>query len=429
MSNQLVDAIEKVAGTFEEFKRINEDALDAVEKKQAARAAELSQTLEKISADLDTQVKERQIVEKKMKAQQERIEIIEALSERPRASVQDKVKGELNTSFVKCLRSGFQDMDAGSEYKATVAKALEVKAINITTAIEGGYAVPEEISRSIESLILKQSGVVSNVKNIQVGTSDYKELVSIHGTTSAWIGESGTRSETGTANLRERAPTWGELYSYPKVSNWALEDVFFDVVSWLVQDASEGMAKALDAVIYNGSGSTRPTGLVYAAPTAVADYASPLRAGGVIQYIPCDAVSPQALNADDVIDLVYSLAPGYRSNAKFYMNTVTQGTMRKMKDSYGQYLWQPSLASGQPDRMLGYEVVTWEDLSLPTTADGYPVVFGDMGRAYLLVSRSGLAIDRNPYAAIGYTSFYLRKRYGGVVLNNDAVKTLKLADT
>jgi HK97 family phage major capsid protein len=429
MSNQLVDAIEKVAGTFEEFKRINEDALDAAEKKHAARAAELAQTLDKISGDLSEQVKQREIVERKIKAQQERIEIMEALSDRPRGTVQDKAKCEWNEAFVDAVRKGFNDMEANHRNKVAYEKAREVKAVNITTAIEGGYAVPEEISRAVEALLLRQSGVMSNVKMVQVGTSDYKELVSIHGTTSGWAGEATSRSETGVANLRERAPTWGELYAYPKVSNWALEDLFFDVSNWLVNDAAEGMAKAVDAAIYNGNGSSKPTGIFAAAPTAVADYNSPLRAGGVIQYVPCDTKSPQAVNADDIIDLVYTLAPGYRANAKFYMNSVTQGFVRKLKDSYGQYLWAPSLQVGQPDRLLGYEVVTWEDLANPTTADGFSIVFGDMRRAYLLVSRSGLAIDRDPYTAKGYTSFYMRKRYGGIVLNNDSVKALKLADT
>lgn len=31
-----------------------------------------------------------------------------------------------------------------------------------------------------------------------------------------WVGESGTRSETATPQLRERAPTFGELYAYPQ---------------------------------------------------------------------------------------------------------------------------------------------------------------------------------------------------------------------
>lgn len=427
MSNQLVEAIEKVAGTFEEFKRVNDRALEEAEKKHESRASELSETLQKISADLDQQVKERKVAEQKAKSIQDRIEILEALQDRPRGTVQEKAKAEVTDSFCKALRSGFQDLEAKQAYKVALAKAVDVKAVTIGTAADGGYAVPEEISRVIEDLILKYSDIVGAVKNVTAGTSDYKELVSIHGTTSAWVAETGSRAETGTANLRERAPTWGELYAYPKVSNWALEDVFFDVVGWLQQDAANGMAVALATAIYNGNGSAKPTGMVNGTPVTTADYASPLRAAAAYQYVPCNATSPQTVNADDIIDLVYTLAPGYRSNARFMMGSATQGTVRKLKDTTGQYLWQPSLQAGQPDRLLGFPVGTWEDLG--TTADAFPVAFGDFAKAYLLVQRTGLAIDRNPYGTIGYTSFYIRKRYGGCPLNNDALKLLKLADS
>lgn len=429
MASEIMEVLHKFGSDFETLQKEIRDRDEAIRKEQFARADELKDNIDKISASMDEGSKRAKVIEGELKKQRERVEILEALQDRPRGSAQDKARNEWSDAFINAVRKGFGDMEANHHNKVAYQKALELKAVNITTAIEGGHAVPEEIARTVESLLLRQSGVVSNVKVVQVGTSDYKELVSIHGTTSGWAGESTTRSETGVANLRERAPTWGELYAYPKVSNWALEDIFFDVTNWLVKDAAEGMAKALDAAIYNGNGSSKPTGMFAAAPTAVADYNSPLRAGGVIQYVPCDATSPQAVNADDIIDLVYTLAPGYRSGAKFYMNSVTQGFVRKLKDSYGQYLWQPSLQAGQPDRLLGYEVVTWEDLANPTTADGFSIVFGDMSRAYLLVSRTGMAIDRDPYSAKGYTSFYIRKRYGGIVLNNDAVKALKLADT
>jgi len=426
--SELVEVTEKVAKTFEEFKKVNDQRVEEVEKKNEARAAELSETLQKISADLDGSVKDRKIAEKKYATLTERLEILESLNERPRGAIQEKAQAEVKDAFFKLFRSGFQDMDARQSYKQAIEKAREVKAATIGTAADGGYAVPEEISRSIDSLVLKLSDVASAVKVVTAGTSDYKELVSIHGTTSAWSAETGTRSETATAQLRERAPTWGELYAYPKASNWLLEDSFFDVASWLVQDASEGMSQAISAAIYNGNGNSKPTGIFNTAPTAVADYASPMRAATTIEYVPCDATSPQTVSSDDIIDLVYKLAPRYRSGSQFMMNTVTQGYVRKLKDSNGQYLWQPSLQAGQPDMLLGYPVGTWEDLADPTTADGFSVVFGNFARAYVLVQRSGMAIDRESFTTPGYTKFYLRKRYGGCVLNNDAVKALKLAD-
>jgi len=427
MSEQLLNAIEKVATTFEEFKKVNDKALDEVEKKNHSRAEELNETLTKISADLESSIKDRTVLDKKFKAQQERIEILEALNDRPRMSVQDKAKGEMNTTFLKCLRSGFQDLEARQEYKAALSKAMEVKAVTVGTVGDGGYAVPEEISSSIETLVLRLSDIASAVKTVTAGSSDYKELVTIHGTTSAWSTETGTRNETGTATLRERAPTWGELYSYPKASNWALEDVFFDVATWLTNDAADGMSQALSAAIFNGNGSGKPTGIFNGAAVATADYNSPLRAAAVIQFVPV-TTSPNRLGSDNIIDLTYTLAPRYRTGAQFMMNTLTQGAVRKLKDENGQYLWQPSLQAGQPDRLLGYTVGTWEDLANPTTADGMVMCFGDFRRGYLLTARSGMAIDRESFTTPGYTKFYIRKRYGGCVLNNDAIKVLKLAD-
>lgn len=427
--SELIKAIEGIGTAFEEFKKTNDARVEEERKGNDARARELDVKLSRIEADITEDTKKKKEIERKLDMQRERLEILEAVSTRPGSSIQEKTRAEATGSFLLALRKGFADVAANSAYNAALAKAVEAKAVTIGTAGDGGYAVPEEISRSIESLVLKLSDVAQAVKFVTVGTSDYKELVSVHGTTSGWVAEGGTRTATGTANLRERAPTWGELYAYPSASNWALEDLFFDVSTWLVNDASLGMANAISTAVYNGNGSGKPTGIFNAAPTAVADWNSPLRAATTIEYVPCTSSSPQAVKADDVIDLVYKLAPGYRANARFMMNTVTQGYMRKLKDTYGQYLWQPSLQAGQPDRLLGYTVGTWEDLANPTTGDGFSVVFGDFSRAYLLCARNGMSMLQNPYGTIGYTSFYLRRRYGGCVLNNDAIKALKLADS
>lgn len=427
--SELVKLIEGLGSAVDDMRKAQDRSAEELKKGNEALAREFAEKADRANSDIDGLIKAKRELEAKLKLQQERIEILEAVSTRPGNTVQAKANDEEKAAFAAAFRKGFQDMEANHAYKQAQVKRREVegKAVTIGTAADGGYAVPEEISRAIESLILKQSDIASAVKNVTVGTSDYKELVSIHGTTSGWVAETGSRAETGTANLRERAPTWGELYAYPKVSNWSLEDIFFNVVDWLVQDASQGMSVALATAIYNGNGSAKPTGFVNTAPTTSLDYASPLRAAAVVQYVPCNALSPQSVNADDIIDLVYSLAPGYRANAQFMMGTATQGHVRKLKDTNGQYLWQPSLQAGQPDRLLGYTVGTWEDLS--NTADGFPVAFGDFGRAYVLAQRNGVAIDRNPFGTIGYTSFYIRKRYGGCVLNNDAVKLLKLADS
>lgn len=429
--NPLLESIEKVGATFEEFKKINEQQILESERKNEARAQELAHSLEKVSADLSEHVKERAKWEKRWLAQQERLEIVEAMNDRPRGTIQEKLQNEHKELFIRWLRSKGTDRTAEDAYLALREKAREIKDVTIGTDADGGFALPEEISRTIDKLILKLSGIAANVNNVQVGTSDYKELVSVNSLTYAWSTETGSRASKTTPMLRNRAPTWGELYTYLTTSNWSNEDLFFDVGNWLVENASEGFAVGLSTSIYNGNGSGQPTGIFAGAPVTTDDYASPERAHGVIEYIPLtNPSSPYTstgVNADSVIDLVYALRAGYRGNAKFAMNSVTQGHMRKLKDTNGQYLWQPSLQAGQPDRLLGYEVFTWEDLGNPQTANALAVAFGDFKKVFTLATRTGMQIIRESVTAPGFTKFYIARRFGGIVTNNNAVKVLKVA--
>jgi HK97 family phage major capsid protein len=296
--------------------------------------------------------------------------------------------------------------------------------------LHGGFAVPEEISREVDKLLLKSSEIVANVKSVNVSTPDYKELISINGMTYDWSAETGTRSAKANPTLRECAVTHGELYSYVSASNWSLQDIFFNVESWLVENLVEGFAKGLDAAIFNGNGSSRPTGMTNTAVSSSDDYASPMRSAAAYQYsfIPTAGSSPfttAGLTADSIINLVYKLNPRYRGGAKFAANTVTQGHIRKLKGSDNNYLWQPGLQQGQPDRLMGYEVFTWEDLGAPTTANALPVAFGDFKKAYSLALIQGMQIVRDQVTVPGYTKFYVSRRFGGIPTNNDAVKFLK----
>lgn len=99
------------------------------------------------------------------------------------------------------------------------------------------------------------------------------------------------------------------------------------------------------------------------------------------------AASATAVTTDEVISLIYALKAPYRKNAKFLMNDATVSALRKLKDSNGQYLWQPSLQAGQPDRLLGYEIYT--SPYAPTLAAGaLSIAFGDF-QSYWIADRTG----------------------------------------
>ena len=66
---------------------------------------------------------------------------------------------------------------------------------------------------------------------------------------------------------------------------------------------------------------------------------------------------PASNPSDVLVDLVYALKAGFRQNASFVMNRKTQATVRKFKDSTGNYLWQPPASAGAPATLLGFPLV------------------------------------------------------------------------
>ena len=430
MSTELTRLVEELNKNLTDERKTNDEKYDALMKKDEARAKQLDGQLEHIAKDIaDTQKKLKE-EERKAALDRERLDILEATATRPGKTVTEKAGAEHKTAFFDAMRGRFMDAEKNGIAKKAYAKFLETKTLQVGDNTLGGHGVPEEISRQIEKLMLAQSDMLAEIGIKTIGTSDYKEVVSINQLTTAWAAELGTRSQQTDPNLRQVAPTGGEAYTYIFASNEILEDAFFDLESWLVENAAESAAKALDLAMWSGNGTARPTGMTNSAPTTSADNASPLRAAAVYQYLPTNTNSPQAVNADDLIDLAYSINRAYRPNAKWAMNQNTQAAVRKLKSTNGDYYWQPSFQAGQPDRLLGHPVLTWHDMADPTTADGYYAAFGDFKRAYTLCARTGLAMTRDDNVTTpGTVKFYIRRRYFGIPLNNDAVKFLKLADT
>jgi HK97 family phage major capsid protein len=355
---------------------------------------------------------------------QERLEVLEARKSSPgkaaASTSEDREHVKLFTDWIRAPKNSETNRKL-SEFEA------HRKSASIATPASGGYAVPEEIGRDIAQMQLKFSPVRNLVRISRASTSDMKRLVDLTGAEGGWRSESGSVTETNTPILREIAPTGGELYAYPKTTNWLLEDALFDVRAWLTESASKRFAQLEGKAVISGDGSNKPTGMLNTSPVTTADFASPLRAAAAYQYISCVSQTSPAtaeVHGDALIDLVYSLNSAYRAGASFAMNSTTAGAVRKLKDSQGRYLWTDSLAAGQPALLLGYPVATWEDLDDIGT-NKYPIAFGNFMEGYELIDRSDLKITLDEVTTPGQTKFYMRKRVYGHVRNNDSIKFLK----
>jgi len=148
-----------------------------------------------------------------------------------------------------------------------------------------------------------------------------------------------------------------------QISSEMLEDTGVDVLGFLAKQAGIAMGVSINTKLTLGTGTVEPNGIIPAAGTGVT--------GGT-------GVSG-AFTGDNLIDLSYSVNSVYRRmpGTGWMMNSNSLSAVRKLKDTYGQYLFEPSFQAGQPDRLLGYPIYENPDMvNSATTAKS--VLFGHL---------------------------------------------------
>lgn len=394
----------------------------------------MSELIKAVESVADSVNDFRKTADQRIGALQDRLERLEGYADRPSAGPGHST-GE--SADQKQYRGAFTDWlrrpnDEVSKSRLTQAIGdLQAKDVTIGTSAAGGYALPKQIADQIEHRVRQMNPIRQLARVDTTSTNDYRALVSMGDGSAGWVAETGSRAATTTPTLRERVPTMGEVYAYPQASNWAIQDLAFDVQQWLVNDVSAEFASLEATAFISGNGSARPTGILNTTPVTTSDAASPMRAAAAIQYSSLVSfASPATINIESLMNLVGQVQERYlieRDAVAWIMHRTTLATLRRLKASTaGTFMWGDA-TGGNPETLLGYPVHTCD--AMPTlAADAFAVLFGNFRRGYLIADRQGMAITVDPYTNPGYTRFYVRKRVGGCVLNNDAIKALRIAD-
>jgi len=418
MSQEIKDAIDKIGTTFEEYKKANDQRIEAL--KSGNSTADMDAKLAKMDKAID------QLSEVKAK-----LEKMETKLARPGAFGGDKQDRESDEAiaYKNALFNWIRNpQDQEIMQKAAQAqKALEAKSTATVTSSgsAGGFALPELIERAIARIGVDISPIRQLATVRTVGGPDYKELFDVNGGGFEWLGESDTRAQTNTPDLAEVAPTFGMASAKPQASEESLDDLFFNVEDWLISSAAETIYAGEGAAFVSGNGTKKPTGfLAGPAPVTTVDAS---RAFGTLQYIASGQAAALPTSPDVFYDLVYALRARYRANAKFVTSKLVLAALRKYKEATtNAYMWQPGLSAGQPDMFMGYGVVEAEDMPA-VGAGAFSLAFGDFREGYLIVDRVGMRITRDEITTPGYVKFYVRKRVGGKIRNSQAIKLLKIA--
>ncbi len=386
--------------TFQAFKEANDERLDAIARRGDVL---LDEKVDRINGAID--------------AQQRHLEQIALKNARPALETSLRPRHAANREH----KSAFESYVRGGETAAL--RALETKALSVSSNADGGYLVPPELEREIGQRLATISPIRGIASVREISGNVYKKPFMLTGPATGWVGETDARTQTASPTLDALSFPAMELYAMPAATATLLDDSAVNIDEWIASEVELTFAVQEGAAFVAGDGVNKPKGFVSYTAVANASWS-----WGNLGYIASGAAGAFASTdpSDKLVDLIYALKAGYRQNAAFVMNRKTQGAIRKFKDSGGAYLWQPPETAGSRASLMTFPLVEAEDMP-DVAANSLAVAFGDFRRGYLIVDRTGVRVLRDPYSAKPYVLFYTTKRVGGGVQDFDAIKLMKFS--
>jgi HK97 family phage major capsid protein len=283
-----------------------------------------------------------------------------------------------------------------------------------TTATTGGDVIPEGFVNSLERSLLYYGGMrqVSTVIRTATGNDLPWPTTDDTSNTGAIVVESANASVDDIATSAVTFNAYKYTSKIIKVTSELLQDSAFNLAAILGSMLGERIGRITNANFTTGTGSAQPKGIVVCA------------SAGVTHDISSGTLS------DDIIDLVHSVDPAYRGQpgTGFMMHDTSVAKVRKLKDSNNQYLWQPGMQLGVPDRLFGYPVTINQDMAYSWSATDDPIIFGAL-RKYVIRDAGPIRLRRlvELYAVSDHEGFVAFSRHDGDMLDagTDPVKRME----
>ena len=395
--NQILDMREKRVSLWNAAKAF----LDSRRAEDGTLSLEDAATYEKMEADVVRMGKEVDRLERQ--------EVLDLEFDRPTSRPL--------TSAPETLNSKTKVGRASDEYKTAFWRSMRDKtvsfevlnALQIGSDSEGGHLVPDEYERTLIEALQEQNIFRNFAHLIRTSSGDRKIPVVTSKGTASWIEEEAPYDESDDAFGAASIGAY-KLATMIKVSDELLNDSVFDIAGYIAKEFARRIGAAEEEAFIAGNGTGKPTGLLHATLGA---------------QVGVTTAAATAVTFDEVMDLFYSLRSPYRRQALFLMNDSTVKALRKLKNGAGDYIWQPSITAGTPDKILNCPVYT--SAFVPAIASAAKtILFGDM-EYYWIADREGRKFKRlnELYAPTGQVGFLASQRVDGKLILPEAVKVLQ----
>jgi len=313
------------------------------------------------------------------------------------------------------------DPRAAGEFSSFLRTGINAS-MTVGSDPDGGYLAPPQIANEIVLIGAEQGAIRSLARGFRPESGDFRLPVSPTLAGAGRSSEESTRGETTGPKLAEFHPPSGGLFANVPLTNFLLNDATFNVEAFVRESIGTQFGVTESADFVSGDGVDKAFGFLSFPLAATPDATRPW---GTIEKL--HAGSTTAFDIDDVIDLVAKLAPRYRKRCSLVMHPDTESYVRKLKASTsGDYYWQPAVAAGMPNTLLG--IPTFIDVNMPTIASAAGVIaVADWQKFYGVMDVGPTMMLRDPYTNKGSVLFYTERRTGGGIIDFNAGKILVMS--
>ena len=400
----------------------NRAMIDTAEEEKRAFTAEEDEQYNKRDGDIDKLEGEIQRLQKQLDRERE-------LGEKEESENRgNEERGEKRTLAQALQDRSIENIRETEEYRnafggwlargAEAITAEEYRAMQADSDIGGGYLVaPQqmvmELLKGVDDIaVIRQ---YANVRKLTKAASLGVPTLGKRADDFDWTAELKTGDETelefGKRELRPHPVAKRAL-----VSNTLLRLSAMGVESIVREELAYVLGNTQEKAYMTGSGVQGPLGVFTASADGISTSRDVSTGNTDTEIMP-----------DGLIEAKYTLKQAYWARARWIFHRDALKQIRKKKDGNGQYIWQPGISGGAPDRILELPY-TASEFAPNTFATGkYVGILGDF-KKYWIVDALDMIMQRlvELYAATNQVGFHYRYEGDGMPVLEEAFVRVKL---
>lgn len=389
--------------------------LDAAQTEQREMTVDERTKWDNINADLDSKdveirsILEREEANKASDEARERVAHLIVPGRKETATPEAQDIRDLFTGKANRLDFGIEE-----SLSRWLSLAPETRALT-TPQASAGDTIPRAttVERLYEELV--QNTNVFGVSNIITTASgeplDFPVVKASESTNAKVIAADASLPSTEGSAVVEVSPTFDKVTITPakygvflQVSSELAQDTVVDLSGYIARSAAQG--------IRNNAGKDMVATLVAGATDSGQSYAN----------FAATATNTAGAGYIALVDIAYSVNAEYRAKASWLANDAFYRNTRKLLDGNDLPVWQPATVAGQPDRLLGYPIVS--DHNMPVSGAASKIVaFGDLS-AHTIRQVGNVRFDVSSEFAFtaDLVTYRCIWRGGSAVLDTQAIK-------